>query len=337
MEPDKVFIVILNWNGKEDTLACLESVRRIDYANYEVVVVDNASSDGSAEAIRSLFPEVTVIETGNNLGYAGGNNVGLRYAIKNGSSYILILNNDTVVDPKIIVELVKASKDKSDIGIFSAKIYYHARPKLIWYAGVKWQDNRYRFKHIGQKEIDDGRLFNSIKEVDYACGCAFFIRSNLLAKIGLFDENYFLTYEEADLCYRARRYGIRSYFVPKAKLWHKVSVSFGGENSPLFTYFMVRNRLLWAEKYLSLPKRLSLYWQTIKDIFRIILPPLSMLTFTRPNRSLAVKKYASKKDHEEIRHAKKTNRHNKAKLYGLRDYLLRRFRDCSVGVKSSLI
>ncbi|HET6516311.1 MAG TPA: glycosyltransferase family 2 protein, partial [Thermodesulfovibrionales bacterium] len=135
-EDPKIAIIVINWNGRDDTLECLASVRQVDYPHFEVIVVDNGSSDNSVEAIRNAFPEVTVIETRENLGFAGGNNVGMRHALKNRSEYIFLLNNDTVVDSQILKSFIRSSRLLPRDAILSAKIYYYSNPDKIWYAGA---------------------------------------------------------------------------------------------------------------------------------------------------------------------------------------------------------
>lgn len=254
-----VYIIILNWNGRDDTLACLASVAKIDYSDFRVIVVDNGSADDSVRAIRSAFPEVELIETGKNLGFAGGNNVGIRRALDLGADYVLLLNNDTEVDPTMLDAFVAAAKHHPDAGVFSGKIYYHAEPRRIWYAGAKWNSSTARFDQIAEGELDDGRSYSTVCETAYACGCAFFIPATRLREIGLLDEDFFLYFEETDWCFRANEAGHPSIFVPDAKLWHKVSVSFGGEGSPLALYFITRNRLLWARRHAGMSRRLHVY------------------------------------------------------------------------------
>ena len=254
-----VFVVVLNWNGRDDTLACLESVDKITHPDFRVIVVDNGSADDSVDAIRATFPEVELIETGANLGFSGGNNVGIKRAPQLGADYVLLLNNDTVVDPGLLDAFVAAARCFPDAGVFSAKIYFHAEPNRIWYAGARWSARATRFEQVGEGVLDDGISFSTICETDYACGCAFFVPAARLREIGLLDDNFFLYFEETDWCYRAREAGYPSIFVPEAKLWHKVSVSFGGEGSPLALYFQTRNRLLWAKRHAALPRRFGVY------------------------------------------------------------------------------
>jgi hypothetical protein len=149
MKHKKVFIIILNWNGKEDTLACLASVRNIDYSNFDTIVIDNGSSDESVKAIQKKFPEVKIIEIGKNRGYAGGNNVGIQYALENGADYILLLNNDTIVDSQLLKALINATLQIQQPGILSPKIYYFESRNKIWYAGAQQIRQTARFRHIG--------------------------------------------------------------------------------------------------------------------------------------------------------------------------------------------
>lgn len=327
MHYPKIYIIVLNWNGKKDTLACLESLRRLDYPNYEVVVVDNGSSDDSVQAIQKTFPEVTLLIIGQNLGFAGGNNVGMRYALEQGADYLFLLNNDTIVDPQILSSFMEASTRIGQEAILGAKIYYYAEPDRIWYAGARWNSAISGFDHIGQGSIDDEGKFNSLSETDYVCGCALFISARLLNRIGLLDEEFFLTFEETDLCYRAKKAGYMSYFVPEAKVWHKISVSFGGEGSALFHYFLLRNKLLWANKNLSLSDRLVIHKRVLYELLRYILPPRFKFDGSREDSTTKTlfdlfreyrKKYREKRD----------NPLRKAKLWAVRDYLLRRFGDC---------
>ncbi|MEW6600603.1 MAG: glycosyltransferase family 2 protein, partial [Nitrospirota bacterium] len=297
----RVSIVIVNWNGRNDTLECLESVSAIDYPNFNAIIVDNGSHDGSVEAIRGRFPEVTVLETGKNLGFAGGNNVGILYALGNCADYVLLLNNDTIVDPLLIKNFMEASAQTEHGGIYGAKIYYFTEPDRIWYAGGRWSDRKSQFIHEGYGCIDKEDEYSAMVETDYACGCALFIKAAIFNKIDLLDEQFFLTFEETDLCYRARRAGFKSYFVPGAKVWHKVSTSFGGAQSALYEYFMTRNKLLWAEKNLPLSKQLKVCRRVLRDIMKNMLPISNPIL--------------------------------KARIYGLLDYLLRRFGNCSDSVR----
>jgi GT2 family glycosyltransferase len=246
----KFAIIVLNWNGKQDTLECLTSLQAIDYPNYEIIVVDNGSQDGSVKAIRQEFKTVTIVENPVNLGFAEGNNMGISYALFTDSDYIFLLNNDTIVDPQILNCFLSASQSYPQAGIFGAKIYLFHVPQQIWYAGAKWNRKTGRFSHIGIHQTEDHLSWNQVQETPYACGCALVIKAEVVRKIGLLDRRYFLMWEEADWCFRSRAAGYTCLVVPDALVWHKVSASFQGI-SLLWTYFYERNRLLWLETHLA--------------------------------------------------------------------------------------
>jgi GT2 family glycosyltransferase len=333
MDNPKVAVIVLNWNGKDDTLECLASIGKIDYSNLDVILVDNGSFDGSVAAIHRKYPEVAIVETGSNLGFAGGNNMGIRYALRHGAEYILVLNNDTIVDSQLIKSFLASSTVDLKAGIFGAKIYYYYEPNKIWHAGGQWVSKSSNCIHVGMGRIDNEKDFNSIVETDYICGCALFIRAEVFSKIGLFDEMFFLMFEETDLCYRARRAGFKCLFVPKAKIWHKISVSFGGEESGTYCYFMMRNKLLWAEKNLPIGGRLVLYRHALGELFRCVTPP--RMSWNSNGKGLSyetVSQWLIKYKETLVKKYRKPA--NKAKLLGARDYVLRRFGNCPNSVRS---
>ena len=255
---NNVAIVVLNWNGKSDTLECLDSLTKVSFSNLETIVVDNGSTDDSVVTIKTDYPRVTVLETGKNLGFAEGNNVGIRLALERNADYVLLLNNDTVVDSNIIEAFIDAAKKYPNGGVYGAKIYYHAEPKRIWYAGGTWDKNEKCFAQIGDG-VDDIGQFNEVVTTEFVVGCAMFIPAQVLKKVGLLESEFFLNYEEIDFCSRIKQAGYENIYVPDAILWHKISVSFGGESSPLKTYFTFRNRLLWAKRNLPFRERFIIH------------------------------------------------------------------------------
>jgi GT2 family glycosyltransferase len=222
MSAPHVVIVVLNWNGVDDTLECLESLSRLDYPAYEMMVVDNGSTDGSVPAIRERFPAVTIVENGENMGYAGGNNVGLRHAMAQEADYALLLNNDTVVDPAFLRILVDAAEAEPSAGITGPTVYYHAQPDVIWSAGggIDWQRGDTRM--VGLNERDEGQFGTEPRPVDFVAGCAMLVRRAVLEQAGLLDERFFVYYEESEWCVRAARAGFRIVYVPAAHIWHKI-------------------------------------------------------------------------------------------------------------------
>jgi len=325
-----VAIIILNWNGKRDTLECIASLKRSDYLNYEIIVVDNGSVDDSVAVISEEFPEIVLLETGENLGYAGGNNIGIRWAITHGSDYILILNNDTIVDAQLLSEFFAASARCPDGSILGAKIYFYDKPDTIWFAGGQWDNKNKFFLHIGWGKTDSDE-FNNVTQIDYVTGCALFAASTTFQEVGLLDEDFFLTYEETDWCYRAKRKGYACYIIPSAKVWHKVSSSFGGRTSPLIKYFMTRNILLWARKHLPFNAKVRVHLNNIVSLFNCMMPDYFAFDKKIPwYKSL----YWS------VSHWGKqygTNRLLfKAIFYGLLDYYLMRYGNCSDKIRYSL-
>lgn len=314
-----ISVVILNWNGRDDTLACLASVERISYPAMQVIVVDNGSSDDSAAAIRRAFPRVELIETQQNLGFAGGNNVGIRRALEAGADYVLLLNNDTEVDEELLNAFLEAAQRHPDAGAFSGKIYFHADPTRIWYAGARWNAEATCFDHVGEGMIDRGAVYSTGGETAYACGCALFVSAPRLREVGLLDEDFFLYFEETDWCYRAKARGYPSFFIPEAKLWHKVSVSFGGEGSPLALYFITRNRLLWASRHAPMRTRLRIYGSSVSGLFRRFGRPI-IDAILKPPFSLRAARWTLEAVVSEAR--------NRAYWLGWRDFWLRRLGNC---------
>ena len=243
--PPQVTIIILNWNGLADTLACLESLMHLDYTgDCEILVVDNGSTDGSPPIIRERFPGVTLIEVGENLGFTGGNNVGLQWALERGSDYALLLNNDTEVAPDFLRLLVKAAETDPQVGIAGPTIYYYEEPQTVWSAGggIDWQ--RGTTWMVGLDERDTGQFGETPREMDFVTGCALLVKRDVLQRVGLLDDRFFTYYEDTEWCVRARRAGFKIVHVPATKMWHKIPLD-ARENSETVYYYMIRNRLLF--------------------------------------------------------------------------------------------
>ena len=242
----RVIIIVLNWNGRDDTLACLASLSKLDYPSYELVVIDNGSGDDSVPAIRASFPQVTLVETGENLGYVGGNNLGLEYAKAVRADYALLLNNDTEVASDFVRILVNAAQAKPAIGFAGPTVYYYGQPNVIWSAGgaIDWQRGSTRM--VGLNERDVGQFGQIPRAVDFLAGCAMLVGHTVLERVGLLDERFFAYYEETEWCVRAKRAGFQIVHVPLARIWHKISPE-ARAGSPTAHYYMTRNRLLFLK------------------------------------------------------------------------------------------
>ncbi len=244
-----VSIVVLNWNSYDDTINCIESLKKITYPEYEIIIVDNGSTDGSERILKQRFPELTLIQTGHNLGFTGGVNAGIRHALKEGADYIHLLNNDTVVAPDFLEELLKVAEKDGKAGILCSKIYFYHRPDRIWYAGATF------YSLIGLTVLvgcgrKDNKRFDTIRETE-PTGCSMLLKREVCEKIGLFDEEYFCYYEDLDFGMRAKRAGFRTLYVPSSKVWHKIGETTKG--SLVMVYYLVRNCMRFADTYYPLP------------------------------------------------------------------------------------
>ena len=249
-----VYILILNWNGWKDTVECIESCKKLDYPNFRMLIVDNGSTDNSETSLRDHFPDIELIQTGRNLGFAGGNNVGIKYALDRGADYIWLLNNDTVVAPEALTELVIVAEDNKRAGIVGSKIYFYDEPQKIWFAGGGWRERKFFASHRGMHEIDTGQ-FDKICEVDYITGCSLLIKSIVIKEVGLMHEDYFLYWEDADWNATVSEHGWKILYVPGSIVWHKISSSVKN-NKYLEMRYYIRNGLYFFQRHE--PKRIFL-------------------------------------------------------------------------------
>jgi GT2 family glycosyltransferase len=255
MKHSSVFVVVLTWNGKADTIECLRSLARITDPEISVILVDNGSNDGTAEAVREEYPGIELIETGENLGYTGGNNVGIRRALDRGAEYVLILNNDTLVDPGFVRELLAVAARSERIGFVSPKIYFLDPPDLLWFAGARFSPWTGYGRMIGYRRRDRGQ-YDQVREIDRPCGCVMLVSRRLCVEAGLLDPSLFLYADEIEWMLRAKKKGFKAFFAPKAIVWHKVSASVGKEGHPDAFYYGVRNTLYALNKHEAAPSTL---------------------------------------------------------------------------------
>ena len=225
MNTARITIVVLNWNLRDDTLACLASLAAAELGGAQILVVDNGSRDGSVEAIRARFPAVEVLALPENRGYAGGNNAGIRLALERGAEGVLLLNNDTEVAPDFLPPLVFAMESLPGTAVVSSSILRHDQPELLdcAYSEVKF-DRRHVVQLVGANAVV-GAGFAGRLEIPVAIGCSVLIRAEALKTTGLFDEEYFTYHEDVDWCLRAAKWGYRMLYEPCSRVYHRRSGS----------------------------------------------------------------------------------------------------------------
>ena len=277
----KITIIILNYNGKKHTLECLDSVykvKKLKAYKVEIIVVDNGSDDGSVKAVAAKFPQAKLINNKENLGFAEGNNVGIDYALKSGADFIMLLNNDTLVDKDFLIELIKGFRNNKDIGVASPKIYFAPgfefhkdkyskteRGKVIWYAGGLLDWLNILGSHRGVDEVDKGQYQKAI-ETDFCTGCCMLIKKQVFEKIGLFDKKYYLYWEDVDFCIRAKKAGFKVFYLPQAFMWHKNAAASEGVGGKTSVYYQTRNRALFALKYAKIKPKLAVLKEMIGNL-----------------------------------------------------------------------
>jgi len=241
--------IVLSWNGRRDTLACLESLARVEHRDLQVVCVDNGSSDGSQQAVRERFPGVALIEAGANLGYAGGNNLGLRHALAAGADWMMLVNNDATVAPDVIAGFERAARACPRAGMLAGKVYFAERPQTIWFAGARVSEllgYAGRPRGYGRR---DGPRFGRVRTTGRPVGALMAVSRETIEAVGLLDEELFAYVEDVDWALRARAAGRPVVFAPEARAWHRVSASTGGEAASTHTlYYGVRNTVTVLER-----------------------------------------------------------------------------------------
>ena len=247
-----VVCVVLSWNRRDDTLTCLAALGHSTYPSLRVVLVDNGSGDGTVDAVRAAYPAVEIIANEANLGFAGGNNVGLRRALELGADHALVLNNDVEVEPETVSALVAAFPRLGRVGALNPKLLFAEPAGHVWFAGARFDARRgYNGRQRGYGK-PDGPAYGETVESDRACGAALLVPAQVLEQVGLFDEALFLYSEDTEWSLRARAAGYRLFVVPEARAVHRVSLSSGGESSPATLYYGLRNTLVVCERHAPL-------------------------------------------------------------------------------------
>ena len=280
----KVSLVILTWNQLKLTLEQLENISELktNGLKAEAIVVDNGSSDQTPKKLRGYsLPNMSfkLISNKENLGFAGGNNVGIKDVLKSGVDYVLLLNNDLILSEDLLIRLVKAAESDRKIGLLAPKMYfargfefhkkkYKAKDlgNVIWYAGgiIDW-DNIYS-SHRGVDEVDNGQ-YDKQEETDFVNGACVLIRREVFNEVGFFDEKFFLYWEDADLSLRAKKAGWKVVYTPTTHLWHKVAQA-SGIGSDLNDYFLTRNRMFFGMRYARLRTKVALIRESVKLLLK---------------------------------------------------------------------
>jgi GT2 family glycosyltransferase len=241
--------IVLNWNGREDTLRCLESLIAVERSDLGIVCVDNGSTDGSQRAVRERFPGVFLIEAGANLGYSAGNNLGLRYALEHGMRWAMLVNNDATVAPDVIAGFERAAQARPRAGILAGKVLFADRPQTIWFAGQRVSE---LLGYSGRPRgygLKDGPRYSRVCSTGRAVGALMAISREAIEAAGLLAEDLFLYVEDVDWALRARAAGFEVVLAPQARAWHRVSASTGGEVASTHTlYYGVRNTVAVLER-----------------------------------------------------------------------------------------
>ncbi len=283
MSSPKVAAIVLNYNGRDLTLQTVESLLGMSYENFDIVVVDNGSTDSSHAAVGEAFPQVSRLRTEENLGVAGGINLGIRHALEGDYDYLLTLNNDIEVDPAMLGEMVAAAERDPTIGCVGPKAYYYWDRDRLWSAGgvIRFKESVTRERGMG--EIDRGQ-YDRDEEVAYINGCAMLVRSSVMAEVGLWDPIYHLAVEDADWCMRMKRLGYRSFYAHRAVLWHMVSHT-TGVYKPGRTFQTGRSTAIFVRRYAG-------FWQwcTFVLFMAAAIPAAFVRELFKGNQAAAVSK-----------------------------------------------
>lgn len=240
-----VYIILVNYKGVNHTIECIKSLKKIIYKNYKIIVVDNNSKDNSINEL-SKIKDIVLIKNKINAGFAGGNNLGIKFAIDNGADYVLLLNNDTTVEIDFLNQLIDEAE--KDVGIYVGKIMFYYDKNIIWYAGGKI--DKFRGCTNVNGFVEDKGQFEKESFVTFATGCCMLIERDVIKKVGLLKEDYFLYFEDTDYCARTLKQGYKIKYCPKAIIYHKESVS-TKKHSFNFDYYFTRNRLFFIKDNLK--------------------------------------------------------------------------------------
>ncbi|MDD4135699.1 MAG: glycosyltransferase family 2 protein [Candidatus Shapirobacteria bacterium] len=291
----KIAIIVLNWKQPKLTIETIASVIKIkhDSFDYEVILVDNGSPDDSIKIFNQEYKNnklIKILNTKSNLGYAGGNNFGINYALKNNFDFLILLNNDVLVDPNFLNELLKESNNYDILGpkiYFAPGFEFHKDRyqkkdlgKVIWAIGGQMDWNNIYGSNIGIDQVDHGQFNKIINKVDFISGCCLMASRKVFEKIGKLDENYFMYLEDVDFCQRAKKAGFKMACIPKSIIWHVNSGSTKGPGH-LQNYFITRNRIYFASKFAKPRTKFAIFRESFKFLFKSKWSRLAVIDFYR--------------------------------------------------------
>jgi GT2 family glycosyltransferase len=251
------YAVVLSWNGRDDTLRCLDALARVSEPPIRILCVDNGSTDGSVEAIRERHTGVHLIENGANLGFSGGNNVGLRWAMEQGAEWIVLVNNDAVVAEDALAGFAAVAAGHPGAGVLAGKLYLAEAPDRIWFAGQRylaWLGYSGRARGLGRR---DSARYRRVVATDRAAGALMAVSRRAIERVGLLDDELFAYAEDVDWSLRIREAGFEVLFAPEARAWHAEAGSTGGAASTHNLYYGTRNNIVVCERHHPLPGPLA--------------------------------------------------------------------------------
>jgi GT2 family glycosyltransferase len=296
----KVAIVTVNYNTAKDTNDLLQSLEKLNTHEFslETIIVDNGSKEIYALPEKIHQETITLIRSEENTGFSGGFNIGIKEALNKNADFILIVNNDTLMHPDMVKNLLGVLESKPEIGVTTPKIYFSKGHefhkdrykkedlgKVFWFAGGHTDWANVQSIHRGVDEVDHGQ-YDTTEKIDFASGCCMLFKREVLEKVGLFDDRYFLYYEDADLNERIKRAGFDVYYVPSAVLTHVNAASSGGagNGNVLQDYFITRNKMLFGMTYAPTRTKIALFRESIR-----------LLTTGRPFQKKAIRDYYLRK------------------------------------------
>ena len=252
-----VYVILINYNTRNHTMECIESLNKLSYKNYRILIIDNNSKNDNFDDIKLKYSNVDLIYNDRNVGFSGANNIGIKYALENYADYILLLNNDTIVEENFLDILVEKSEKNKEVGICTGRINSYYEKNRIWYAGgdinyLKGDTKVYGFDANSDTYIDEERY------CEFASGCCMLLKAEALKKVGLMNEEYFLYYEDVDYSKSYLDNGFKILYCPDSVIYHKESVS-TRKYSYNYQYYFTRNRLLFVKNNFKFLNKITAY------------------------------------------------------------------------------